>query len=495
MFEDLKRLFRHGSVYLLGNILNRVGAFLLLPLYTTYLTVHEYGILEILYSTTAIISVVFAAGMSHTTLRFYYEYEKQSDRNAVITTNFALVIIFSTLGALALHTARFGLSEFLFDTTDYADAIDLVLLIMVLELSTEIGFAYLRAREQSLFYVLLSLSRLVIQISLSIYFVSRLHMGVQGVLSANLASVALGWMAVTGYSLYRCGITLHLGKIPAMLRYSIPVALTAMIGTAAFNADRFLLKEMMSLEAVGLYGLSLKFALLLMFLVAEPFFRAYGPFRFSIIHQENARDIQALVVHYLLVGAIFVSLGISLLMPEVLRLVSSPAYVSAYLYTPFLLLGVIVSAIAYCFETGILYKKKPKYISYISIVGLFVKVGLNIALIPVFGLYGAAIAFLLSNILHATLINVVSQHLYPVTYHYLGMLKIVLIGVVVYLLSLSIGSRYSMYVSIPAKLALVGIYVLLVYLLDQKTRDVFSKAGSYLKQFKRMAGNENDSKL
>ncbi len=492
MFDDLKRLFRHGSVYLLGNILNRIGAFLLLPLYTTYLSVSEYGVLEMLYSTVAIISVVFAAGMSHTTLRFYFEFEDQRDRNAVITTNLAMIFAFSVLGALAVHTARFGLSEFLFDTTSYASAVDLCLIIMVLELSTEVGFAYLRAKEQSQFYVMLSLSRLLLQVSLSIYFVSGLRMGVQGVLLANLASVALGWLVVTGYTLFRCGVSIHLAKIPVMLRYSVPVAMTAIVGTVTFNSDRFLVKEMMSLEAVGLYGLALKFALLLTFLVAEPFYRAYGPFRFSIIHQDNARAIQALVVHYLLVGAIFVGLGISLFTPEVLQLVSSAAYVSAYHYTPILLLGVIVSAMSYCFETGILYKKKTKYIFYISSVDFVVKIGLNLALIPFLGLYGAAITYLVTNLCHATLINRVSQRLYPVTYYYLDMAKIVSIGVVIYLLSLGMGQQH-LYMSILVKLALIGIYVLAVYLVDQKTRDVFSKAGSYLKLSRLGTGKGNES--
>ncbi len=68
MLDDLKRLFRHGGIYLVGNILNRVGAFLLLPLYTQHLPLAEYGVLEILYSTVAIISVLCAAGLSHTTL-------------------------------------------------------------------------------------------------------------------------------------------------------------------------------------------------------------------------------------------------------------------------------------------------------------------------------------------------------------------------------------------------------------------------------------------
>ena len=86
MFEDIRSLLRHGGIYLIGNVMNRVGAFLLLPLYTRHLAVAEYGVLEILYSTVAVISVVLAAGLSHTTLRFYFDFKEQADRHAVVTT-------------------------------------------------------------------------------------------------------------------------------------------------------------------------------------------------------------------------------------------------------------------------------------------------------------------------------------------------------------------------------------------------------------------------
>lgn len=479
MLHNLKRLFQHSGVYLLGNIFNRIGAFLLLPLYTKYLAVAEYGVLEMLYATMAVVSVLLSAGLSHTTLRFYFDYAQEKDRHAVVTTNIALILLLAIAGAAAVHAVRVPLSNFLFDTPDFAQAIDICLAIMVLEISTEIGFAYLRAKERSVFYVVLSFARLLLQVGMSIYLVAGHGMGISGVLFANLGSVALGWLVVVGYTLAQCGLRARLSLIAPMLHYSLPIAARALVGVFAMNVDRFLLKEFLTLDAVGIYGLAMKFALLLNFLVAEPFFRAYGPFRFSIIEQEDAGKIQALAVHYLVAGATGVALGVALFTPEALYFMATPAYLDAWHYAPVLLLAMIVTAVSYCFETGILYRKQTRYLFNISFFNLLLKTALNVGLIMLWGIHGAALAYLLANLVQTVMINRVSQRLYPIVYGYNSLFMFVALGAGLYLLSLAVDYR-DYWISIPYKLTLVLLYVMILYFADRDTRQLFDKALAYL---------------
>ena len=477
MFEDIRKLLRHGGIYLVGNILNRVGAFLLLPLYTRHLAVAEYGVLEILYSTIAVISVVLAAGLSHTTLRFYFEYPEQRDRHAVVTTNFVTILAFGIAGALVVHALRQYLSLLLFDSAQYGQALDICLAIMVLDMSVEVGFAYLRAREKSLLYVWLSFSRLLLQVGLSIYLVAGQNMGIQGVLLANLASAALAWIAVTGYIISQCGITFKKSIVPTMLRYSLPMAGGAILGAISINSDRFLLKELISLEAVGLYALAMKFAMLLTFLVSEPFYRAYGPFRFSILHQANAAELQVLVLRFVVAGASTVGLGIALFMPEVLHLMTSSAYQPAYQYTPILLAAIVVAAATYCFETGILVKKKTKYLLYIAATSLVTKILLNLALIPYLGIFGASLAYFVTGLQQAFLVNRFSQRFMPVSYPYNAMWRIALLAALAYVASIGIDYRH-WESSIPLKLGLVAAYLLALYTIDKQVRWAVARAFS-----------------
>jgi O-antigen/teichoic acid export membrane protein len=474
MFSDIKRLLRHSGIYLIGNILNRVGAFVLLPLYTRYLPVADYGALEILYATTAVISVVLAAGLSHTTLRFYFEQHAETDKKAVVTTNLVLVMVIGSLGALAVFAVREPLTQLLFDSTRFSFALTVCLIAMVLEMSTEVGFAYMRAREKSALYVILSFARLLLQVGLSVYLVVQKGMGIDGVLLANLASVALGWVVVAGYALWHCGRNIALPLIKPMLRYSLPMAASALVGSVAINADRFLIKEMLSLDAVGIYALAMKFALLLSFLVSEPFARAYSPFRFSIMEQANAAEIQALVLRHLVTATSLVALGVALFMPEVLHFLAGKPYQSAHLYTPFLLASVVVSMASYCFETGILVKKKTTYLLYIALTVLVAKIALNVILISKFGLYGAAIAYFLAALLQAFLVNLASQKLMPLQYPYAAMWRVGLLAAVAYALSLPLDYR-DWTVSIPAKLGIVASFLALAYMTDHSLRDVVQR--------------------
>ena len=70
--SDIKRFFKHSSIYAIGNILNRIGAFLLLPIYTTYLTVVEYGTLEMFYLVSSVVSGILAIGIAHATLHYAF---------------------------------------------------------------------------------------------------------------------------------------------------------------------------------------------------------------------------------------------------------------------------------------------------------------------------------------------------------------------------------------------------------------------------------------
>lgn len=469
MQADLKRLFRQSGIYLFGNLFNRLGAFLLLPLYTTQLSVAEYGRLELLYSLTTVFAVVFAAGLSHSTLRFYFEQPEGPDRRRIVTTGLAMVFTLSSLGAASVYLARAPIATMLLDNAAYAPALDLCLMILVLELTTEVGFAYLRARELALFYVLVSFTKLLVQVGMSIYFVGVLHRGIFGVLQANLLTVAFGAIVVVGYTLRHCGFALNMAMLGPMLRYSIPMALGGILAPLSGNIDRFLLKEMVSLEAIGLYGLAMKFALLLTFVVLEPFHRGYGPFRFSVMGKDDAFAIQVQAAHYLFVFAMVAGLGIALVTPEILSVMAQQSYVPAYTIVPILLLGVAVGGITYCYETGILYRKKTKYLLYINIGILVAKTSLNVALIPIMGVHGAAAAFVGTNLIYAILVNRVSQKLYYVPFRYAPLAWIAALAAVFYLGSLWLDYRV-LSVSIPVKLILVLVLIAVLYRFDALTR-------------------------
>src|SRR5207344_571264 len=85
----------------------------LLPLYTRYLTLADYGAAEVMFAAVVAASIVIRLGMIEALLRFYYQDDE--DPAAVVASSFAALFWLSTAAALiALPFAR-PISEALLD--------------------------------------------------------------------------------------------------------------------------------------------------------------------------------------------------------------------------------------------------------------------------------------------------------------------------------------------------------------------------------------------
>jgi O-antigen/teichoic acid export membrane protein len=487
MTADLIRLAKTSGIYLVGNVVNRIGAFLLLPLYTHRLSLQQYGLLELLYSTISMVSVLLSVGLSHATLRFYFEFQKEKDRNAVITTNFSIMFILSVVTTLVLLIWKELLAELILDDAGKASYLTICFAIIILELTAEILLAYLRAREFAFLFVALACIKLVVQVSGSLFFLVYMGEGVPGVLKANLVSVGVTWLVAFIVVIKNCGFSFHKSKVLPILRYSLPFALGAIVAVARGNVDRFMLKELVSMEAVGIYGLAAKFSSLLSFLLAEPFSRSYGAFRFSMIDNTDAAVLQSQVTHYLVIGATFLSLGISLFTPDIINTMTTRDYINAAYLVPVLLIGSGFGLVTYCFQTGILYSKKTKHLLHISLGAMLFSIVTNFFFIKYLGIWGAAISCSLIQVFIAVWTNLKSQNLFRVQYPTGQMFRIVTLGVCAYIPSVFIYTDIIL-VNVLIKVLLIVFFVMIVYFFDDSVRVLFKKARMQLSSYRIIEG-------
>lgn len=456
--KGLGRFVKTSSIYAVGNVLNSVGSFLLLPLYTNYLSVGDYGALELLYASAAVIMGLLSIGIAHATLRFYYEYTETADRNAVVTTNLIASFVIAAVGVAVLALARGPIVQTIFGSLRYENAFLLVLATLLFDLSTQVSFAYLRAREYAWLYIWVSFGKLVVQIGLSAYFLVALNRGIEGVLLGHLVAVMLLWVVLLSFTLSRCGLQFHRRKLTPILIYSAPFLFTTITSLVSNQLDRFLLNSYISLQAVGLYALAAKFSSVLSLLIAEPFNRSYGAYRFSIMNTTEAPIIQARVVRYLLVGSAFLALGIAFFTQDVLRYIARPEFWGAADVLPLLLFAAVIGMAAYPLQTGMLYRKKSKYIFYISVAAAATSALANFTLIPIYGLYGAACAQIAVGGVSVMLTHIASRRYFPVAYDYAKLAK--LLGLLAVLLAIGYAVRtYPMWPALGIKIAMLAVFI------------------------------------
>jgi len=419
--KQILRFFKHSGVYAIGNVLNRAAALLLLPLYTNYLTPAEYGALELFYVVAAVFSGFLSIGIAHATLRFYFEYDAESDRNSVVTTNLTASFLITLTGALVVGYWRGNLATAVFGNPEHARGISIILITLVLELSSQVCLAYLRARELSFLFVALSAAKLVVQCAANTYMVVYRAAGVEGVLFGNLLAVGVGWVILVVFTLRNCGFHFEMKKAIPCLKYSFPFLLSTLVSLVSGNLDRVLISRYQSLALLGTFALATKFSALLEFLIGEPFNRSYGAFRFSIMRDPEAASIHSRVVRYLFLGTVSLGLGIALFAKDLLKLMSKPDFWNSMDVLPILLVASTFSILNYSFQTGVLFAKKTRYVFYIALVVTITNVILNFLLIPRFGVYGAAVTQLLCAFVGAMAYIRVSNKYFPVKYEWRAM--------------------------------------------------------------------------
>jgi O-antigen/teichoic acid export membrane protein len=477
--QDIGRFFRHSGIYALGNALNRLGAFLLLPIYTNYLSVSQYGALELFYVIDGVVSGILSIGIAHATLRFYFEYSEQHERNTVVSTNLIASFAITLLGVLPLAFWAGDIARYFFSDDRMALGVWLILVSLVLELSTQVSLAHLRAREYSGFFISVSFGKLIVQIAVSTVLLTQFDAGVVGVLIGNLAAVALGWVVLTGFTLRRCGFRFAWAKLIPVLKYSYPFLLSTLVGLVSANVDRLLINSLLSLQALGLYALAAKFSKLLTDLIGEPFSQAYGAFRFTIMGKEDAAVIQARIVRYLFVAGSFVALGLAYFTDAVLRVMSAQEYWGAAELVPILALAGSLRLLTYPLQTGILYGKHTRHIFHIGVVLAVVNAAGGVVLIAWLGVLGACLTVLLASVVGVVLTNYFAQRYFPVTYETSRLLRVLCLTVAFYLASLPL-ALLGPWGAFALKWALVALYAVAVLKLNVFEADEIAQARLFL---------------
>jgi len=430
--SELKVISRHSSIYGLSNILNRVVSFILLPVYTHYLTPADYGLMDLLYFTTAFIGMVLEMGINSAVSRFYFESEDQKKRNLVVSSAFYGFGVGSTIIVLIFIAGSRYLTELIFQESTYTNLMIIALAGLALEIYIQAAYTYIRVRQRSHVLMIISVVRLAMQLSLNILFVVYFEMGVLGILLGTLISNFILVLFLVPYVLRETGFGFSREKLMEMIRFGLPLIPSNIMSYIVNVSDRYFLNAFTNLSMTGIYTLGYRFGILVNEFVASPFGQIWMPRRFEYFQKEDSERIFARIFTYFCLASFFVGLGISVLTKDVIQIISDKAYWDAYMVVPVIIMSYIIASFQMHFNIGILIKKKTKYIMYINITTAIANLILNYFLIKEYNIWGAAYATIISFILKTTLFYIISNRLIKIAIEWRRILKILLVAGAMY---------------------------------------------------------------
>jgi O-antigen/teichoic acid export membrane protein len=402
------------------------------------LNVDDYGRLTLLRITISIMLMVGGLGIIPAVYRFYFQSSEGKREDLVVGTAFLTLMGFSAVIALVLMVFAGEISQLYFGTTYYKDLFFLIFITIFFDTFNEFAFSMFRIHEQSVKYVVVSLVGMACSLTLNIYFVAVLRIGIKGVLLSSLLSAILMSLIFAPYLFSKLRFKYSFKMLKEILDFGLPLVPASLASFGLIYADTFFLKHFSTLENVGIYSLAYKFGLLVLVLIVDPFDTTWAPLKYKAVKEKDADRIYANVLTYFSFVAFFVALGISVLIKDVLVLMSGPGYFSAYKYVGLIAFSYVLYGIYRVVCLGIDLAKKTRIRAVVVIVSACINLILNYLLIPRFEIFGAALATVLSYIFMVVGTYVVSQKLYHINYQVARVAKILFSASIIYLVSLGV---------------------------------------------------------
>jgi O-antigen/teichoic acid export membrane protein len=453
--QQLGRLAKHSAIYGLGGVVSRLISVFLLPVVTHYLPRADLGAVDTLIALSVVLVIVFRAGISMAFFRYYFDAVDEAGRTRVVRTSFWYTMGAATVG-LALGVAFAPqISEWLFSTHSRADLVRAAFVLVWAQMNYEQLTSLFRVEERSVAYVAATLANVVITVGATILLVAVWHEGALGVLVGNFTGTLAVYFVLLGYRRFQLGLEFDRPLFREMQRFGLPLVPSGLALWAIDFADRFFLIKLKGAAEVGLYsvGVRVSTALLLLLIALRT---AWPAFAYSIKEDSEAKRTYAFVLTYVIFVSCWVSLGLSLLSPWIVRLLTAPAYYRGAEVVPLLVFGGTAFIAFNVMSIGIGRAKRTQFNWVVTGLAALVAIGLNLALIPPYGMIGAAISTLVAYTVMFAGMTVRAQQVFPVPYQWRRLATVVAAAVALTVLG------KSLHVPLAGAVALSAVYPLIL---------------------------------
>ncbi len=423
----LGRLFSNAAVYGAAVLLTRVGGLMLLPLYWQKLDPTDFGIIALTQLVTLVLSPFLGVGLYDAVQRLFHEWPSE-ERPRYLAALWSISLLFSTAICLWLYffgqtlfatlTSQVSFSPYIKQSIGIAFASNLSLFPLTL----------MRIREELLRYATVIIGMFLTQAAAILFYLFQFNWKADGYLAGMLLSSTLWGIYFIIFMLRETRFPWRIFHLLEPLRYSLPTFPSSIMEGVSSIFDRYFLDKHGSLMVIGFYNLGNQFG------GAVNSFNqilkaSWMPLIFRVIgEREDGPAILGRLSLYYVAAMAVPSLAVALLAKDLIELFGNSRFAGVYPFIPWFVLIYYLQSIATAMGRGMDLSKKTIFSPIVPLVGLVTNFVWMYLLVPVFGVWGAVAAFLLTMIMRVGTQIGLSFIFFPRPVYWQALLKVNLIA-------------------------------------------------------------------
>ncbi|MDO8662393.1 MAG: oligosaccharide flippase family protein [Candidatus Omnitrophota bacterium] len=423
-----KKLIENTLIYSGLQVLQGGALFLLLPIYTRFLTPDDYGIVSVINAMAVFLGVFYLMGLNGAAYRYYFDFKDNQEElkrflGTIVTFLLGLSLAFTLI---LLFFGRFILHPFLGNIKYYPYMFFGILGAAFVPLFT-IYQSLQQAHHHGRKFGIIKLLNFIVLSLLTVVFIVIFKLKAMGpILAVTLTSVLFFSFALWDMR-GRLIFGIDLKYLKKSLAYSLPIIPHSLTGWLAGLVDRLLINKFVSTAAVGIYNIGYLFGGILGF-VNCAINQAYGPWFYEEMKKNQTAKVKKF---FILAMTLYITLAlwVTIFAKEALWIMTKGDFRESWKVVGLLSFGNFFGGYYYFLANQLFFSEKgTRYIAIATISAALLGFLLNLILIQRYGIMGAALAMFFTNLITTLLVGLFAQRLQPVDWDHLLIIKLVLIN-------------------------------------------------------------------
>ena len=397
----------HTAVYSAGSFLVAIAGLITFPIITRLFTVEDYGILNLIALTLSVLVGLGKAGLQRSIVRFGSE-ARAGDKPFSEADVYLTAIVGMLLIALVFQAVWSAVSQFLplrLVGDERVYAIFILSGMMVVGQIVYSGFSNVLVSEKK-------------SVTVSIIEVLKRYSWIAVVIPGLMIAedkLEIFYLLGGAHELAFCVVLLILcqrsfailrGRLDwsllrQLLVFGVPLVGYELLTQVFAYGDRVQINYFLGTYEVGLYSAAYNLCIYLKTIFVVSLVTAITPMymdRWETEGRAATEAFLALVLRYYLLLAIPTAVGAALIGQDMIDLLAGDKYVEAHGVIPYVIVGMLIDGITAVAAAGLQIEKRTGLMMAIMGCAAALNFGLNIILIPLMGIEGAAVATLISYI-------------------------------------------------------------------------------------------------
>lgn len=381
--EENKKFLNNVNNLFISKVIIKLLKFLLIPIYTRYLTTFEYGSIDIIETTVNILIPVFTLGINEAVLRFTLDKKARTLKIGLIIN----LISYFIIGIIAII-----LNNYFFNY-------QYITVLIIYYISTalfDLMYTYVQGLDKTKKLINASIIGFATSLILTIVFILDKKININtyfiSIIAANLISSAV--FIIESLKINSKEYNEQVNALE-MIKYGIPFIITSITWGINTSFDKYIITAFNGTKQNGIYSAATKIPYIFTF-ISNSIIKAI---QISIIDAYKKRRLEESFKRfykgYHIIGTFVVSI-IIIFSNFITKIMLGVDFYEAWKYIGILTIASLINGELDIAGTVFITIKQSKIIAKTTAIGALINIVLNIIVIPKLGILGASITTLIS---------------------------------------------------------------------------------------------------